>query len=214
MQPKAAVERIAFTADGRRLISYDASSVARLWDLETGTELFRYAHTGVSDYLAVNANARRAATASEGVVQVWDTREGQAITQFDFEDRIEKLALSPDGTMLATVADGASQVDVVKIDPTVAKSGAPAAEPFSLMQEDFVNSVRFSPDGSLIVAGSGDRRREPWHGTARLLDARNGTEKGRFVHEGALEEARLSDDNSLLAISVNKKHPLGFELAR
>jgi len=212
LQPNAAVNEIAFVADGQQLISYDSSSVARLWDLETGTELFRYAHTGVSDYLATNTKASRAATASEGVVQIWDTREGQAIDRFDFKDRIERLTLSPDGTMLATVADGASQVDVVTIDPSVAKSDAPAAKPFSLKHDDFVNSVQFSNDGTLIVTGSGDGRPEPSRGTARLWDALRGAEKGRFDHDGVVKEARLNHDNSLLAALIGKDSPLGVEV--
>lgn len=42
LQLDAGLEQLAFTADGKRLITYDSGHIARAWDTVTGQELFRF----------------------------------------------------------------------------------------------------------------------------------------------------------------------------
>ena len=42
LQPDAGLEQLAFTADGKHLITHDSGHNARAWDTVTGQELFRF----------------------------------------------------------------------------------------------------------------------------------------------------------------------------
>ncbi len=200
LKPGAGVKRVAFAADGDRLITHDTARIARAWDVRTGTELFRFAHTGVNEYVVYDSKRSRMATTNQAVVHVWNISKGQRIAEFRHAARVEKMALSPDGTRLVTVTDSASQADILKVDPAVPNSEASAAKLFNLRHEDYVQTVSFSSDGRVIVTGGRDR-------TARLWDVNTGKELAQFEHDGSVSKALLNDDNTILAVLVDKEQP-------
>ena len=115
LQLDAGLEQLAFTADGKRLITYDSGHIARAWDTVTGQELFRFAHSGTgAEHIAYDAAKARVATSNAAVAQVWDTASGRKIADFRFDDRVEDIALNPNGTRLGIHKSDSSEIAVLR----------------------------------------------------------------------------------------------------
>ena len=67
-----------------------------------------------------------------------------------------------------------------------------------LRHEDRVNAVSFSPDGRLVVSGSGDN-------TVRVWDRTTGKEVARMTHEGLVNAVSFSPDGRLVVSGSGDK---------
>src|SRR5262249_45072942 len=103
------VVAIAFSPDGKRLISLGADGVLKSWDFSTGREIQSLKLKGVGDIsplcTAFSPDSSRVAAGSSGqkTVKVWDTNTGDV--SFTFETHSElviSVAFSPDGNRLAS----------------------------------------------------------------------------------------------------------------
>jgi WD40 repeat protein len=197
LQLDAGLERLAFTADGARLITHDSGYIARAWDIVTGQELFRFAHSGAAkaEHIVYDAAKGRVATSNEAVAQVWDTASGRKIADFRFDDRID-IALSPNGASLAVHKKDSSDIAVLRVDDGLARSDTSAATLFTLRHEKEISAFAFSADGAKIVTGGKD--------DVRLWDANSGKELARFNPHGRVGRVIVSDDSTVLAISLEK----------
>ena len=72
---------------------------------------------------------------------------------------------------------------------------ATGAETYHLDQDGFVYAVTFSPDGTQVATGSGNRS----GGSARLYDAVTGTEVSRLDHDGFVYAVAFSPDGTQVA---------------
>lgn len=81
-------------------------------------------------------------------------------------------------------------------------AAVPSREPHRLQHGSFVNSVAFSPDGSLLATGCQDR-------LARIWDAGTGREIACLQHGGMVNSVAFSPDGALLATGSS-----GDKLAR
>jgi WD40 repeat protein len=155
---------LAFSPDGRTLATA-ASSLLKLWDVQTGKE--RHTLKGEDGIGALAFSPDGKVLASGGmsnVVRLWDPATGREIGKLDGLPMTNGTAISPDGKWLAALRldqhgilwDLASRQKVR--DLPAAKLG---------------HSVVFSPNGRLLAVTSGDS-------VLRLLDPSSGNVQREF----------------------------------
>jgi WD40 repeat protein len=100
------VNAVAFSPNGRQLLSGGDDGTVRGWDPATGQELFCHqAHPSCVNTLAFSPDARLLATGScDCTIRVWDTNGWRLLTTLSgHPDRVETVAFSPtDNNRLAS----------------------------------------------------------------------------------------------------------------
>ena len=102
-----AVHAVAFSPDGRRLLTACADGMAQLWDVATGSRLaVAMKHQGAVRAVAFSPDGRLAATAGDdGVLRLWDAVTGARVGEAGRHDApISAVCFSPDGARVATAS--------------------------------------------------------------------------------------------------------------
>ena len=145
---------MAFSPDGRELLTGANDRVARVWELNTRhlTELaLKHAGTVVATEFFPDGQTfmtgceNRVPYANDGFVQVWDRKTGRTKDQPIGMSWVRSATISPDGR---TVVIGDHSGHVQLWDQTTHKKID------SLFQDGVVLSVAISPDGRSVAAGS------------------------------------------------------------
>jgi WD40 repeat protein/serine/threonine protein kinase len=183
----AGVQAVAFSEDGKRIVTGSFDGTAKVWDATSGTELLSLkGHVGNVLTVAFSPDGQRIVTGSfDGTAKVWEAASGKPLLTFKHGHGIRSAAFSPDGQRIVTghfggtagVWDSASGKQLL----TIGKQGADYA----------VGSVAFSRDGQWIVAGhwdgSGQGTAKVWEaGTGQLLLTLEGQRAGSSVASVAL----------------------------
>ena len=182
------VRSVAFSPDGKRLVSGSHDHSVKLWDTATGRGLLTLeGHSGQVRSVAFSPEGTRLASGSnDKTVKLWDTTTGgELFTLRGHSGWVLSVAFSPDGTRLAS----ASGDKTIKLWDTVAGRELLTLEGHS----DRVRAIAFSPDGRRLASGS-------WDKTIKLWDAATGGEpltlKGR---SGRVLAVAFSPDGTRLA---------------
>ncbi|MGW6933533.1 nSTAND1 domain-containing NTPase [Lentzea sp. NPDC054927] len=153
---------IAFSPDGRTVLTGSYDGTGRLWDLRDGTpERILVGHDGPVVCVAWSPDGTRVATGSwDGTARIWDPASGVGLAVLTGHDNwVSAVNWSPDGRQLAT----ASQDNTAGIWDV---AGGLLSRRLRGHTE-WVRSVEWHPDGRRVLTGSYD-------GTAALWDARTG----------------------------------------
>jgi WD40 repeat protein/tetratricopeptide (TPR) repeat protein/tRNA A-37 threonylcarbamoyl transferase component Bud32 len=177
------VVALAFSPDGKTLLTGGADKSARLWDLATGTAR-ELRHQGPVVTLAFRPDGRECVTGSwDGTARLWDAVTGEQIGQpLEHSGKVLAVAFSPDGGLVLTGGeDRAARL-------WDAATGRPVGPP--LRQHDQVRALAFRPDGGAMVTAGDD-------GTARLWStpapAEGGADRVRLWVEGWTGKVRDPD---------------------
>ena len=163
---ESAVNSVAFSPAGQRIVSGSDDKTVRVWEAGSGAEMHCLrGHAQDVASVAFSPDGQRIVSGSvDKTVRVWEAGAGAELRCLrGHEDMTTSVAFSPDSQRIVS----GSKDNTVRIWD--AGSGA---ELHCLRgHKDSVHSVAFSPDGQRIVSGSMDE-------TVRVWDADNGAQRG------------------------------------
>jgi WD40 repeat protein len=176
---------IAFTPDGRHVVSGSIDNSICEWDFATGKELHRIVggEGSLCSLMILPDGKRVIAGYSEGAIVLWDLENSTVVRRFrGHEKHVLALAVSADGRRAVSGGEDRSvRFWDLENGREMLRYDDPSNEVFS---------VSISPDGRHVVSGSAD-------GTVRLLSASTGTVVHEFKgHEGPVTCAAFSPDGS------------------
>ncbi|HEY7281268.1 MAG TPA: PQQ-binding-like beta-propeller repeat protein [Actinomycetota bacterium] len=204
----AEADAIAFTPDGRTLITGGLDGTITMWDVATRTARRSTRLPGPVWWVAVSPDGRslavqwKAQDDSVSRVEVTDTRTGDEVFIAAVPNGKGGLAFSPDGRSLAAL--GCCQPD----STVVVWNARTGAERFRPTVPGHATSVTFSPDGRLLAVGTED-------GKIVLFDPATGRPVGAPIPAatGAVDPVSFSPDGRLLAASSQDQTVTLWDLA-
>ncbi|KAI0340403.1 WD40 repeat-like protein [Trametopsis cervina] len=153
------VNAIAFSPDGKTLVSGSLYSTIRLWNTATGQPIRKpfYGHTAEVQSVSFSPKETKIVSgSSDNTVMIWDTSTQACVSVLKgHSDAVRSVAFSPDGTQI--VSGSADMTIRLWNSSTGGQIGFPL-----IGHEGGVNSVGFSPDGKTVVSGSDDRTIRMW----------------------------------------------------
>ena len=206
---------LEFNRDGSLLATGHPDSLARIYQADTGTLVWRLGHGGPVTSVDFRPDGKQLVTASaDGAARVFDVAKGSRLLLMPSgTSTVESARYSRDGRFIVTAgADGAARVwNALNGRELVALSG----------HRDTVSEASFSRDGHLVITASDDGTARVWDtglenqlrplGRARAEFVRAGfTEGGAFVfaaaRDGIARVWRMRDRT--LVLSAQRPFPV------
>jgi WD40 repeat protein/serine/threonine protein kinase len=180
---------VTFSPDGQHLATTSGDRTVRLWEVETGKELFSFGRRNDSARcVAISPDGRHLASAStrDGAVTLWEATTGKEIRTFRGHiGSATSVAFSPDGELLASAG----------LDRKVFVWDVATGRLLQTLQghNGGVVSVAFSPDGQRLATASVDQ-------SVKLWATANGKELHTFKgHTNGVHSVAFSPDGQRLA---------------
>jgi WD40 repeat protein len=161
------VNSVAFSPDGKQIISSSNDGNIKLWDAAAGREIRTISqHTGSALSVAFSLDGRQIIIGSDNSIKMLDVATGRETKTFSgHTGNVWSVTFSPDGKQILSGS----------LDNTIKLWDAATGREIRTFSghTEHVNSVAFSLDGKQIVSGSSDE-------TVKLWDAATGREIRTF----------------------------------
>jgi len=141
---------VAASPDGRLAVSSGLNGAVTVWDVETADVVASFVHPGIVSGIVFSPYGRTLATsAADGTARLWNAQTGTDLRVFEGNGSLlTGVAFTPDGERLLTSSTD-KMVRIWKVD------GGGVLQ--SLPHPDLVWSMAVSPNGNMIVSGTGGR---------------------------------------------------------
>ena len=170
---RGGVLSVAFSPDGREILTGSTDKTAKMWNANSGKELYTLRdHTDAISSIAFSPDGQRVLTGSrDRTAKLWDVKSGrEQVTLTGHTDSVLSVAFHWTGERVVTgSADGTAKI-------WDAKSGLLLLTLTG--HRHSVWSVAFSPDGGRVLTGSVD-------GTAKLWETETGKELRTLTDPGS-----------------------------
>jgi RNA polymerase sigma factor (sigma-70 family) len=185
------VHALAYSPDGKMIVSTGVGRALVLWDAATGKELRVFPSNGQPRGVAFSPDGKTIAT-TQRWGQLWDVATGKMLCELkNLQSAVFALAFAPDGKTLAT---GNSDGAVHLWDPTNGEEKRRLD-----CEQKGVESVAYSPDGATLASGGYD-------GVIRLWNPVTGKELRRFTAaKKRIWSVVFSPDRKHLAIASTEE---------
>ena len=179
------IKSIAFSHDGKRLVSGGDDKSIRAWDVASGREVVRLGrHTAGVNALAFVADTEHIVSASKDqTVRVWDLRTGLETQCFDAHaGAVLDVSASPDGKRIASAHfDTIVRLWDLEGDRELGQL---------VGHKQMVSALAFTADGSRVISAGQDH-------TLRLWDLATLAQLTSFAcHDGGIHALSLAPDGA------------------
>jgi WD40 repeat protein len=183
------VYAVAFSPDGKYVLTGSFDKTVRLWDAATGKEIKNFdgpaGHQNLVLSVAFSPDGRMLASGgSDNTAKLWDTPLSTPVRELVHADAVNTFALSPDGTKMAAAGrDGTVMV----------WNAGNGHHLFNLTGHTGpVMGVAFSANGELLATGGSDKTVRFWNGVNGQAMEILGT------HAAAVNAVRFNPSNNAL----------------
>ena len=136
--------QLAYSRDGKRLVSSSADQTVKVWDIASGKDSFSFQEEATSLSSVFSHDGRRVASGSEDrTVKLWTLPDQEARTVFRGTSRINSVAFSPDGNRIAAESKDTVYVWDVENGNELIQWDSPSSH----------GRLGWSPDGLQIAIG-------------------------------------------------------------
>jgi WD40 repeat protein len=197
----ALVQSVAFSPDGKRMVTGGRDGMFRIWDVRTGKPLSEPvgmpAHIqGAQIEVLYSPQGGEFATRNSALICLWNSSKGELLKTLKKKDSGflgvgSNWAFAPDGKRLASASNAGPTPDRSFLSIWNTASGTLLFP--SLPLDHSVTCVAFSPDGKLLATGGDD-------GVVQLFVVETGKVRQTIVqHHGRLETVVFSPDGRTLS---------------
>jgi WD40 repeat protein len=177
------INSVAFSPDGRFVVTASADGTARVWDAATGKTVAELrGHSKSVNTASFSPDGKFIVTASDdATVRLWDANNFAFVRNIgsSYPRAVSSAEYSPDGRFIVAASGEAAWVCDPVRGEVVRKLEGHTAQ---------VNSASFSPDSRLIITAGADN-------TARVWNAQTGESVATLLdHKGPVLKAMFSPD--------------------